>query len=325
MEPMVQDYLPVGELGERKLIKRLRDAFPQLSLTGDDSAILPSLACPVVTTDSFLEGRHFYRWWCDPALLGRRLLEATLSDLAAMGAEPGWVFPALGLPRDLDVFWIEGFYGGLTSRDDCFVAGGEIVRSDVLSVTLTAVGEGNDPALLMKRSGLEQGHALWVTGRIGRALDAPMLIEKAGGFIGPDLIPASQKLDAPLLEQVRSFLKPRAAFREARYLVGRGVRAGIDISDGLVSEAAHLAAESGVDTHIDMDCVPFFESVAQRPLEASSAGEDFVLLFGAPAGEDFSGDGFSRVGDVRTGDGQIHVHSAGSEIASGSGGFDHFA
>ncbi len=148
---MVPEYLPVGQLGERELIRRLREAFPQLSLAGDDSAVLPSLACPVVTTDSFLEARHFYRWWCDPSVMGRRLLEATLSDLAAMGAGPGWVFSALGLPRDLDVNWIEGFYAGLTSRDDCPVAGGEIVRSDVLSVTLTAIGEGKDPAILMMR------------------------------------------------------------------------------------------------------------------------------------------------------------------------------
>ncbi len=163
-----------------------------------------------------------------------------------------------------------------------------------------------------------------MTGRIGRALDAPALIEKAGGFTGPDLYPVLQELDAPRLEQVRSFLTPRAAFEEARYLVGRGVRAGIDISDGLVSEAAHLAVESGVDTHLELDCVPFFESAAGRPLDAASAGEDFVLLFGAPQEEDFSGEGFTRVGEARPGDGRIYVRSAGREIDPGSAGYDHF-
>jgi len=314
-----------GEIGERGLIRHLRSRFPGMSLVGDDAAWLPPLACPVVTTDSFLEGRHFFRWWCDPGVLGRRLLEATLSDLAAMGACPGWVFSALGLPGDMPVSWLEGFYGGLTGRRDCPVAGGEIVRSEVFSVTLTAVGEGRDPSLLLRRSGLRPGDALWVSGRIGRALDAPSLLERSKGLHGPRMDPSEGGLDGGQIEQVRAFLAPRAEFGKAALLVGAGVGAGIDVSDGLLSEAGHLAVESGVDTFVDLDSVPFFGSVEDRALEAAAAGEDFVLLAGAQADMDLAGAGFVRVGRAGRGSGLLHVMREGSEIdPGGAAGYDHF-
>jgi len=294
----------VGELGERALIRRIRDIFPSLTLIGDDSAVLSPLSCPVVTTDSFQEGTHFHRWWCDPDILGRRLLEAALSDLAAMGAEPGWVFAAMGLPPDLEVRWLENFYRGLTSRRDCVLAGGEIIRSATFMLTLTAVGEGGDPGKLLLRSSLGPDDWLWLTGPIGRAVDAPALLERAGGMSGPDLEPVNPGLDPASIEQIRAFLQPGAEFTASHICRNRGVLAAIDISDGLISEAAHLARESGVDTHIELDLVPVFGSVADRPLDAASAGEDFVLLFGAKSGHD--------------------VHSGGQILETHGSGYDHF-
>jgi len=324
LEVGVLKNLTVGELGERALISRIRDLFPSLTLIGDDSAVLSPLSCPVVTTDSFQEGTHFHRWWCDPDILGRRLLEAALSDLAAMGAEPGWMFAAMGLPPDLEVRWLEDFYRGLTCRRDCVLAGGEIIRSAAFTLTLTAVGEGGDPERLLLRSSLGRDDWLWLTGPIGRAVDAPALLERAGGMSGPDLEPVNPGLDPASIEQIRAFLQPRAEFEASRICRNRGVRAAIDISDGLISEAAHLARESGVDTHIELDLVPVFGSVADRPLDAASAGEDFVLLFGAESGQDFTEEGFTKVGYSCEGTGGVHVHSRGQILKTHGSGYDHF-
>jgi thiamine monophosphate kinase len=79
-----------------------------------------------------------------------------------------------------------------------------------------------------------------------------------------------------------------------------------------------------VDTHLDLDTVPFFTSVASRPLQAASAGEDFVLLFGAPEGEDFQDSGYTRVGRAETGEGRVHVRSKNENLDPGSAGYDHF-
>jgi thiamine-monophosphate kinase len=313
----------VGDLGERKLLRHLRDRFPRLSMIGDDAVDLPPLSCPVVTTDSFFEGSHFYRWWCDPSILGRRLVEATLSDLAAMGASPGWMLCALACPADTDLHWLEGFYEGLLSRSDNLIAGGETVSSTVLGVTLTAIGEGQDSDQLFRRSLLAPGDRLWITGRIGRALDAPALLEACGGLHGDELLP-DRPTGPDSLEQLRAFLQPRAAFGAVRAIRGRGVRCAIDVSDGLFSEAAHLAAESGVDVAVDLDSVPFFSSVADRPVEAASSGEDFVLLFGASAGVSFEDVGFPCVGAASKGEGKLSVRLGGREVEPGTRGYDHF-
>lgn len=315
--------MTVRESGERGLIEHLRGRHPGLSMIGDDAADIPPLLCPVLTIDSYFEGTHFYRWWCDPAVLGRRLLEATLSDLAAMGASPSWLLCALACPPDTELSWLDGLYEGLLSSPESRMAGGETVLSPVLGITLTAIGEGGSPARLLRRSGLSAGDRLWVTGRIGRALDAPLLLERCGGLHGDGLRPVTP-VPPGVLEQLRAFLQPRAAFPAARAIVERGVACAVDISDGLLSEALHLARESSVDVTLDLDEVPFFESAADRPLEASSAGEDFVLLFGAGAASGFDDLGFRCVGAATDGDGGLRVLLGGREVDPGPGGYDHF-
>lgn len=317
------ESLTVSDLGERRLIARLRERFPGLSLTGDDAAVLDPIAEPVVTVDSFWETTHFYLWWAPAQVLGRRLLEAALSDLAAMGARPGWSLIALTLPDRTNVEWLEDLYLGFLERDDCAMAGGEIVSGERLAVTITAIGEGAGDGELLRRSALQPGDRLWVSGRIGRALGAPQLIEQTEALQGADLHPAVDALDGQQLEQVRAFLRPRAHFAEAAELRRRGVRCAIDVSDGLFSEAGHLAGESGVDVCIELEGVPFFESVADRPLEACAAGEDFVLLAGCPSSVDLRDAGFYRVGRATEGEGLVTVTRGGEAVEYAAEGYDH--
>lgn len=315
--------LTVGDLGERGLIRRLRSSLPGLSMAGDDCAVLPPLRSPVITVDTFLEGSHFHRWWAPPGILGRRTLEATLSDLASMGADPVTVLVALELPPETSVDWLLEFYGGLLTRVTVPIAGGETVRSGLFGITLTAVGEGHDQGTLMRRSTLEPGDWIWVTGPIGRSLGAPDLLERCGGMTGDRLEPRGGGLSSSEIDQTRAFLQPEAAIDEGRLLRSKGVRCAIDISDGLLSEAAHLAAESEVDVIIELDRVPFLDAVADRPLEASSAGEDFVLLFGAREGLAPGLPGCARVGTAGGAGGDLRVLQGGVEVETAATGYDH--
>ncbi len=313
----------VSETGERGLIGLLREKFPQLQGIGDDCAVLDHLECPVVTTDSFFQGTHFYRWWAPAEILGRRLLEATISDIAAMGAQPKYILAAVSLDPSMEVDWLMDFYRGLLHRDGIPMAGGETVSGAGFGVTLTAIGEGGIPGTLMRRSALKPGDRLWISGRVGRALDAPGLIEAAGGFSGPELIPVSGKLSEEVLEQVRAFLKPEAEIELGMELRRNGVRCAIDISDGLFSEAAHLAAESGTDVTLHLSSSMFYNSVADRPLEASASGEDFVLLFAAGKELDFSHRGCIPVGWATSGGGTIQVFINDRKIDVTRTGYDH--
>lgn len=300
--------MTVGELGERGFVRLLRSELG-LDLAGDDGAVLPAIPSPVVTVDSYFEGVHFHRWWCSPERLGRRLLEATLSDLAAMGAEPLWLFSALRLPPDTDVGWLLGFHRGLTERPDCRLAGGETVRGGTFGVTLTAIGSLEGAPLL--RSAAVPGESLFVTGPLGRTLSSTGLLEESRARV---LAPFEA-------EQVRLFLEPRARFDASSIIRAAGCRCAIDISDGLASEAAHIAYESAVRVCVSCESVPLVPYATGRPGEAFRAGEDYELLFTAPAGSVFPG--CFQVGWIEEGECACFVHPDGRVEPSGEG-YDHF-
>ncbi len=313
----------ISDIGERGLIRKLRNMSPRLSFIGDDSAVLPEIHCPVVTTDSFFEGTHFHRWWAPPGILGRRLIEAALSDIAAMGAKAEWVFVALALDPEMRVDWIEDFYRGLTERDDITLAGGETVSGKLMGITITVIGEGKEPETLLRRSSLLPGDNLWISGHVGRALDAPLMLQEIGGFEGNDLSPRGGSISSAELEQLRAFLQPRAELELGRKLRESGVKCAIDISDGLISEAVHLSVESGVSVTLDIRDSLFYDSVKDRPLAASASGEDYILLFGASPGLDFSAEGCFLAGRAESGRSEVTVNINGETVNIEKTGYDH--
>ena len=301
----------LSDIGEHGFIKMLRVKFPMAS-AGDDAAVLSSIKTPVVTTDSFFEGTHFFRWWTSPAVLAKRLLEATLSDVAAMGGEPVSVLSSVMLPPDIEVEWLLDFYEGLTSREDCPVVGGETIRGTVFGITLTAIGEcGENKPLL--RSSVKPGDSIWVTGPLGRSFNSPELLQKS----------RNQTLSAAEKEQTILFLTPEARFDTLLTLRKCGVQAAIDVSDGLFSECRHLACESGVRINLELEKVPQVPYTSLNPRGGATAGEDFELLFSLPSSSPLPGDGFFRVGFAIEGEGLL-ITDDGSQLEIPVEGYDHF-
>ncbi|MCK5785057.1 MAG: thiamine-phosphate kinase [Candidatus Sabulitectum sp.] len=300
------------DIGEHGFIRAIRDRFPMAS-AGDDAAVLSSLTTPLVSTDSFFEGTHFQRWWTTPDKLAVRLLEATLSDIAAMGGEPVSVVSAVMLPPEMELDWLMEFYRGLTSRSDCPVVGGETIRGDVFGVTLTVIGEcGTKKPFL--RSAVEPGDTIWVSGPLGRSLNSPELLE-TGRY---------EELTVIEKEQTELFLAPKARFDVVPILRNCGAEAVIDISDGLFSECEHLVRESGVGITVELEKVPIVPYAKGDTVAACSAGEDFELLFALPAGASPPGDGFHNVGIAGYGKGFV-LTNCGKQIQTGSQGYDHFS
>ncbi len=300
------------DIGEHGFIRAIREKFPMASL-GDDAAVLASLATPVVTTDSFFEGTHFHRWWTSPEKLAVRLLEAALSDIAAMGGEPISVLSSIMLPPDMEMSWLLDFYKGLTSRSDCPVVGGETIKGQIFGITLTAIGEcGTQKPFL--RSAVRPGDSIWVTGPLGRSLHSPELLEKSRG----------EELSIIEKEHTELFLSPSARFDVIPSLRKRGAKAAIDISDGLFSECRHLVRESGVQITVELEQVPLVSFAKKDPMGACSAGEDFELLFALPANAALPGDGFYRVGTASEGQ-EFILTNQGEQIMIRSQGYDHFS
>ena len=244
---------------------------------GDDCAVIapsPGNAF-AVTTDTLVEGRHFLPT-IDPYKLGRRVVHINLSDLAAMGANPRYALLSLTLPQ-IDEAWIKKFSNGLWSALDQFgveLIGGNTTRGP-LAIALTAMGEV-PPGEALLRNGAKDGDELWVSGSLGDAGWALYCL------IGDIEAEASAS-------QIAKYECP-----EARVALGIGLRriatSCIDISDGLLSEAAHLAHASRVTINIDFTGIPtnLSEPLASSEYAARarhcllSTGDAYELLFTAP-------------------------------------------
>lgn len=234
----------------------------------DDAARLGGY---VLTTDTLVEGVHFLP--ADPpADVAWKLLAVNLSDLAAKGAQPVGVL--LNYPLrdgDWDRAFLDGFDAALR-RFGCQLLGGDTVSLPSAAprvLTLTAIGSA---AIMVSRSGAQLGDGIYVTGTIGDA-GAGLAVAKAGG-------------DADLLAAYR---KPMPRLAEGR-LLAPCVSAMMDVSDGLLIDAARMAASSGLAVTIDLAAIPLSgayraQAGADRAarLAAATAGDDYQLLFAASA------------------------------------------
>ncbi|MEG4961715.1 MULTISPECIES: thiamine-phosphate kinase [unclassified Microcoleus] len=137
--------MKVKDIGEQGLLRILQKFCPA-EIVGDDCAVMAtnpnqSLA---ITTDMLVDGVHFSDRTTGPYYAGWRAAAANLSDLAAMGATPLAVTVALAVAADTAVEWVEEFYRGMTAclqEYDTPIVGGDVVRSPVVTVAITAFGE----------------------------------------------------------------------------------------------------------------------------------------------------------------------------------------
>ncbi len=315
--PTPQPHTALGRGGEFDMIRELVERWGRAARgLGDDAAILEAPAGEqlVVSTDTSVEDVHFRRRWLTSGEIGYRSAMAALSDLAAMGARPLGMTVALALPHS----WTDDFGRladgiGEAARDvACPVIGGDLSRSEMLHCTCTVIGTTARPVL---RSGAKVGDSVYVTGHLGGP--------------GAALRALSAGTEAAPLERDR-FARPVARVREGVWVAEHGAHAMIDLSDGLVSDAEHVATASGVRLTIDLDKLPVLRGCNAR--DAARSGEEYELLFTATAG--FDANAFARafrlpltvIGHVDAGTGErpvvFTIHGKRVDLEKG---YDHFS
>lgn len=256
---------PLRAAGEFDLVREIAAALGENGAElGDDAAVfpLPHGESPVVSVDASVEGVHFRREWLDPREIGYRAAAAAMSDLAAMAAAPRAVLLALTLPADRreEVAAIAAGVGELAGSVGAVVVGGNLAVATELSLTTTVIGSARTP---LRRTGLQPGDRLFVTGELGGA-----------GAALADFL-AGRPPD-PMRR--RRFARPEPRIREARWLAAEGAVAAIDVSDGLLADMENLAAASGVAIHLDARRIPCVDGVV--PEAALTSGEEYELIVG---------------------------------------------
>lgn len=302
---------------------------------GDDCAALAGNGPDYLlwTVDTLVEGVHFDLAYTSLAQLGWKSLTVNLSDIAAMGGDPGSALLSLGWPPDRDRREALAFAAGLAQAAREYgvaVIGGDTVASPgglIVTVTLT----GRVPAdQMLRRSGAGIGDLIFVTGPLGEAAAGLKILRR-----GLDL---PSELKEALTE---AQLRPRPLLRAGRLLAQEGLATAlIDTSDGIATDLYHICRASGVGARIPAAAVPVSPRVTAAaphlgcdPLDlALTGGEDYLLLFTAkPAVAKRLPASFSRaglaaplpLGHIVPGDRVILETSAGEVDISGQG-YDHF-
>jgi thiamine-monophosphate kinase len=307
----------LADVGEFALIAELAGLFPQgehvLVGPGDDAAVLRvRTGHVVVSTDLLVEGRHFRRDWATAEDVGHRAAAQNLSDINAMGGTAHSLTIALAAPPDLPAAWAVDFARGFAAECalvGASVVGGDLSRAAEVVIAVTVIGACTESPVL--RSGAEPGQVVALVGRQGWAAGGLAVLGR--GFRSPRVL-------------VEAYRRPEPPYAAGPVAAAAGATAMIDVSDGLVADAGHLAHDSGVA--IDLHRSAFEVPEPLQAVAAATGSDPMALILGG--GEDhpllatFDADNvpadWTVIGDVGEGEG---VTVDGAEY-DGPAGWAHY-
>lgn len=314
-----QEPETLATVGEFATIDRITSDREQPRSTvlgpGDDGAVVAAGKGSVVaSTDVLVESVHFRLDWSSPEFVGRKAAAVNMSDIAAMGARPTALLVAVAAPGDTSSALLDELADGLWAEArsvDAGVVGGDLSSGPALIVSVTALGDldGRRP---VTRSGAQPGDVLAVCGRLGWSAAGFAVL--ARGFRSPVTVANAHRC-------------PEPPYRQGPVAAAAGATSMIDISDGLLADAGHIAAASGVAVDLSSQRL----APDQRLLEVASAlgkdanawvltgGEDHALAATFPSAAEVP-DGWRMIGSI----GKGHGVTVDGAVYEGEQGWQHY-
>jgi thiamine-monophosphate kinase len=293
-------------LREAELIEQIQSIFARTGKAnlvvpnGDDGAVFTAKNQVIACADVAVEGIHFKSEWSSLYEVGRKITAANLADICAMGGWPDFLLVTVVLPEKylsnaLDLAKGIAFEADLVGAQ---VVGGDVSTGGELSISITALGETVKPLL---RSGAAVGDSVYISSLPGFSAAGLYLLSNKKKYDSEIATSAIAQHKTPTLEY--------AKYRESY----ANLNCAIDVSDGLVSDAAHLAKASNVRIDLNSDSL---RRSSLKEIDGEifmdwvlNGGEDHVLL-GTSA---HTIPGFIEIGTVLAGSG---VTLDGREIAA---------
>jgi thiamine-monophosphate kinase len=278
--------MKVWELGEFGLIELIAKTVGKtksrdlvMGIGDDTAAWRTDKSIQLGTTDILIQNVHFTPGIATWKELGWKALAVNISDIAAMGGKPSFAMVSLGLPPNSEVDNIIELYRGMkeiASKFDVDIVGGNISKAPVIIIDISLIGKASGP--LLTRSAAVPGDQVAVTGYLGLSA------------AGLKILKSRRKLDSKTAAFFReAHLKPCPRVAEGQALVQHGVRAAIDLSDGLLGDLTHVCKASRVGARVWTNKLPIHPLLKSAFKKESlrlalSGGEDYELLFTARSG-----------------------------------------
>lgn len=290
MRSQDQDRRPASEDEILALLESFfQNTHPCLDIgRGDDCALLKAGADLCVSSDLFLEDTHFRRSYFTAEETGYKSLAVNISDLAACGARPFAFTLSLGIPEDITINWLNGFFEGmstLSSKYGMTLAGGDLSASEKLLISITVMGERLPERTFLSRGNFRPGDTLFIVGDIGLASIGLRELERCG-----------RMALAAWPEACRAHLRPMPQVRAGLRLAEIGGKTGrialMDISDGLIRDLPRLLGRTGIAWKEERSpgAELFIQSASlhKEVLEYSGMKKLDPVLMAISGGEDYS-------------------------------------
>jgi len=303
---------------EEQVIEVLAQVFasedPRIILgIGDDAALVKGAAQQILTTDVAVEGVHFRTEWSSAYEIGKRIAAANVADVLSMNGNCDYLLVAATLTGNEDLDWIRDLAQGIADQAKeagAVVVGGDLARSQTLSIAITAVGHAEKPIL---RSGAVAGDSIFLSSLTGWSAAGLAILTKDLSLSGANAARALNEYRAPTLNF-------RVDFASATSMS--------DVSDSVITQGRQMAKSSGVRFEFDVNAIESAEGFGEISELAHElgvnaldlilqGGEDHVLL---ATGRDLPG---IRIGSAVEGSG-VAVVKDGGEIKMAPVAWSHF-